>query len=445
MIDGSELRVGRREVLSASGVAALAALAGCGSVLPDDSPSMVPRDDLVAATEGEGPTVPETLPVDIEASFVAAYRDAARSKLDGTPAPFDEREIPNGVIRERLNDEHDGALGSLRDAADAASAYERLGHATRARTGAHEVGAAWAAIDGDLTVVDLRQSVPEVEREVDALASEHAYVGDDPVRAAVVHDEIEDRIGGARRWLSAPDRRIAGAGETSLDLADVAADIERARVDVALGTYLFDRFRASLDAAADQRKRLTGARTALEARVDDRAGSVPEEGIDDPTTLVDRDVGTTTGMRALERLGREARSRVDQLRRDDNPRLASAVVESVPTLTYLGAFERLRGRIEDGDDIAVDSAADVSDLRSEAVTAVVAAGDVARGQGLVDVVRPRIARELELADGRFGNGPDDVRVDSVARDAAGYVRIAEACRALPAAAETVVEVLHGST
>ena len=438
-------RPGRREVLAASGAAALAVLAGCGGRLLDDSHPTIAREDLAAATDGEAPTVPETLPVDIEASFVDTQREIARSKLDGTPAPFDEDEIPNGVIRERLNNAYDGVLRSIRDASGAPTPYERLEHAAGARDDAHEVWAAWAAIDGDLTVTDLRESIPAVNDDVDTFASTHAHVGDDPVRAAVVHAEIERRIGGARRWLSVPDREFDVAAETALDLAGVAVDIERARVDAETGLYLFERFRGSLDDPENQRDRLTDAGTELGRRIDDRADSVPTDGVDDPTTLVDREVGTTAGVHALDRLAREARSRVDQSRTGgDDPRLASAVVEAVSTLTYLGAFERLRDRIEGGDDVAVDSVGDVTDLRSAAIEAVAAAGDAERGQALVDVVRPRIARELGLVDGRFGNGPDDVRVESVARDAAGYVRIAEACRTLPTAAETVAEVLRES-
>ena len=204
MTDGFGPRLGRRRLLSGAAASALGALAGCSTQLFEESPPTIAGAGLRAATSGDASAVPETLPVDIEASFVETLRAGARSKLDGTPAPFDETEIPNGVIRERLNGEYDSARRSLRDASGAPTSYERLGHAARARTSAHEVQAAWAGINDELTVADLRESIPAVGRDVDAAAAEHAYVGDDPVRAAVVHGQIERRIGGARRWLFVP-------------------------------------------------------------------------------------------------------------------------------------------------------------------------------------------------------------------------------------------------
>ena len=445
MTDGFGPRLGRRRLLSGVAASALGALAGCSTQFFEESPPTMAGADLRVATNGDAPAVPETFPVDIEASFVETLRAGARSKLDSTPAPFDETEIPNGVIRERLNGEYDSALRSLRDASGAPTPYERLGHAARARTSAHEVQAAWAGIDGELTVPDLRESTAAMNRDLDAVASGHAYVGDDPIRAAVVHSEIERRLGGARRWLSISNREFAVAAETSLDLAEVATDIERARVDVTVGAYLFNRFRESLNAAADQRERLTNAREALKSRISDRGDPVPADGVDDATSLVDRDIETTAGVHALEELAWEVRSRLEQVQRaDDESEPASDVVGAAVILTYIGAFDRLRGRIEGGDDIAVETAADVADLRTAAITAVEAAGDVDRGQVLVDALRPRFAREIEQVDRRLDDGRSEVRVVSVSRDAGGYAQVAALCSALPTVVETVGRVLRES-
>lgn len=443
--DGVGPRLGRRRVLSGAAASALGALPGCSTQFFEESPPTIDGADLRSATDGDAPAVPETVPVDIETSFVETLRASARSKLDSTPAPFDETEIPNGVIRERLNSEYDSALRLLRDASGAPTPYERLGHAARARTSAHEVQAAWAGIDRELTVTDRREAVPAVNRDIDTLASTHTYVGDDPVRAAVVHRQIERRISGARRWLSIQDREFDIAAETSLDLAEVATDIERARVDVAVGAYLFDRFRESLDTAADQRGRLTDAREALKGQVSDRGDSVPAGDVDDATSLVDRDIETTAGVHALEELAWEVQSRLKQVERaDDESAPASNVVSAFSILTYIDAFNHLRDRIEGGDDIAVETAKDVADFRATAITAIEAAGDVDRGQVLVDALRPQFARELEQVDRRLDDDRSEIRVVSVSRDAGGYVRIAALCSVLPAIAETVVRVLRGS-
>ena len=439
----------RREVLSLSGVAALAGLAGCGGRirdrLPGGGPATIDAAALAEATRGDTPTNPDTLPVDIEQSFVAGQRDMARAKLDATPAPFDEETIPNGVIRERLNDSYDRALKRIRDVSGAPTARERLDHATHARTAAHEVLAAWNATESTLTADDLRASIPAVRDDVDAFESRWSPVGDDPVRAAVVHWRIERGLRGAPRWLSIPDGQLRAAAGQPLELADIAVDIERARADTAVGSYLFDRFREGLDKPTDLIDRFVAARADLRRRIDRRAEPLPADRTDDPTSLVDRDVGTTTGIRALAELASDARRRITDVAADDgDPRLASDVLSATSTLAHLRAFASLRDRIEGGDDVAVASADDVGTLRSETIEAIGAAQDVDRGELLTDALLPGFAGNIGWIDAQFDRGSGSVRVDSVAFDAMRYVTVASLCRALPETAAEATGVLRSS-
>ena len=447
--DADGVGVTRREALSLSGAAALAGLAGCGGRLserlPGGGPDTIDAAALAEATRGETPTIPETLPVDIEQSFVDEQRDVSQAKLDATPAPFDEDEIPNGVIRERLNDAYDHALQSIRDVSGAPTAYERLGHGTRARTAAHEVATAWGAIESTLAPDDLRASISAVRDDVDTLEARWSPVGEDPVRAAVVHWEIERGLRGARRWLSIPDGQLRAAAGQSLELADIAVDIERARTDTAVGSYLFDRFRGSLDEPIDLTDRLTAAREDLRSRIDRRAEPLPSERVEDPTSLVDRDIGTTTGVRALAELASDARRRTEDVAADDgDPRLVSDVLSATSTLAHLRAFASLRDRIEGGDDVAVASAEDVGALRSEAIEAIGAAQDVDRGELLTDALLPGFAGNIGWIDDRFDRGSGSVRVESVSFDAMRYVAVASLCRALPETASGAAAVLRGS-
>jgi len=445
----ADARLTRRQALSLSGVAALAGLAGCGGRirdrLPGGGPATIDAAALAEATRGEVPSVSETLPVDIEDSVVEGQRDLARSKLDATPAPFDDAEIPNGVIRERLNDEYDRALRSIRDASAGATAYERLDHATRARTAAHEVAAAWDAIESALTADDLRASIPAVRDDVDALEARWSPVGDDPVRAAVVHREIERGLRGARRWLSIPDGQLRAAAGQPLELADVAVDIERARTDTAVGSYLFDRFCGRLNEPTDLTDRFVAAREDFRGRIDRRAEPLPPDRVDDPTSLVDRDVGTTAGVRALAELASDTRRRIEDVATDnDDPRLVSDVLSATTTLAHLRAFESLRDRIEGGDDVAVASAEDVGGLRSEAIEAIAAAKDADRAELLIGALLPGLAGTIGWIDDRFDRGSGSVRVESVSFDAMRYVTVASLCRALPETAAEATAVLRGS-
>jgi hypothetical protein len=439
----------RREALSLSGTAALAGLAGCNGRLserlPGGGPATIDAAALAEATRGDTPTIPETLPVDIEQSFVAGQRDMARAKLDATPAPFDGEAIPNGVIRERLNDSYDHALKSIRDASEAPTPYERLGHATRARTAAHEVVAAWDAIESNLTADDLRASIPAVRDDVGALEGRWSPVGDDPVRAAVVHWEIERGLRGAPRWLSIRDGQLRAPAGQPLELADIAVNIERARANTAVGSYLFDRFRGSLDKPTDLTDRFVAARTDLRRRIDRRAEPLPTDRTDDPTSLVDREIGATTGVRALAELASDARRRLEDIGTDDDePRVVSDVLSATTTLTHLRAFETLRDRIEGGDDIAVRTAEDVGALRSEAIDAIEAARDADRAQLIIDALLPGFAGDIGWIDDQFDRGSGRVRVESIAYDTMQYLTLASLCRVLPGTAAEVTGVLRSS-
>jgi hypothetical protein len=445
--DADDSGLTRRETLSLSGTAVLAGLAGCGGRLPErlpgGSPATIDAAALSEATRGETPTVPETLPVDIEAAFVEGQRDTARSKLDATPAPFDEGTIPNGVIRERLNDEYDHALRSIRDASGALTAYERLDHATHARTSAHEVAAAWDAIESRLTAAALRESIPGVRDAVDAFARRRSYVGSDPVRAAVVHAELDREIRAARNWLSNPDRELESVAGQSLALAEVAADIERARAGLAVGSYLFDRHRQRLDGSGDLRDRLAAAHGTFRERIERRSDSMPPEQVDDPTTLVDRDVDATAGVHALAELGSDVQFRLEDARTDeDAPSLADDVMDAIGTLLRIRAVRRLRERIEGGDDVAIASATDVETLRSDAIAAVEAAQDADGGELVVEAILPEFGRQIGWIDDRFDRGSGSVRVESVSFDAMRYVTVAAVCRALPETAAEVTTVLR---
>ena len=438
------LGLGRRQFLALTGAVGVSSLAGCADRVLGSNRETIDGDALAEVVAGDAPMVPKTVPVDIEASFVDEQRAAAESKLDDVPGPFDEEQIPNGVIRERLNGEYDAARESVRAVSDAETPYERLGHATRARTSAHEVLTAWRAIESEATVADLREAQSAVRDQADAFTSRWSYVGDDPVRAAVVHAEIEREIRGVRNWLSFRERALDHASRNVLDFADLAVDVERARVDVAVASYLYDRFRESLAAERNRRERFESTRETLRDRLGRRSESLPAE-TDDPTSLVDREIDETVGVVALGDLLRDAQWRIEDVDGGDAPHLASVAVDAAATFTYVRAFERLRERIEGGDDVAVGTAEDVAALRSEAIDAIAAARDAEAGGLVAEATLPQFAREIQWTDDRFERSSGAVAVSSIRWDAAKYVVVAETCRAVPTASADVVAVLRGES
>jgi hypothetical protein len=423
----------------------LTALAGCSGRLPGLGRKTVDGDRLKRMASRDAPMVPRTLPVDIEDSFVAAQTGVARDYLAAVPAPFDREAIPNGVVRNRLNHEYESARETSGGVDDAQTPFERLGHAGYARTRARGVRAAWRAVDADLTVADVRESAAPVRESVESFASRWSYVGDDPVRAAVVHAELEGNVRGGRVWADVDRRRALEREEGPFAVQEVAEDVERARVDVDTGTSLFDRFRASLATERTLRATFRRARRELQARVRRRGESLPDHRVEDPTTLVDRDVGETAGVWALGELAREARYRVRDVDEDDGrePRLASEVVGATGALCHLRAYERLRDRIESGRTASITAADDVVALRENAVAAVEAARDADRAPVLTRALLPRYARAIERrGDDRFRHASGDVSLASVQRDAAPYVVAAERCRAAPPTAAVVAATLR---
>lgn len=436
-------QIDRRGFLALAGAVGLTSLSGCLDQLPGSGPEMLDGDAVAEITTDEAPAISETLPVDIEASFVAEQREVAQAKLDSIPGPFDETQIPNGVIRERVNGEYEAAREAIRESADAGTTYERLERATRGRTSAREVQAAWETIEEEATVEGLRESQAAVGDDVDAFASRWEYVGDDPVRAAIVHAEIEREIRGARNWLSFRAHELEYAAEQPLDFADIAADIERARSSIAVASHYLDQFRRSLDTERNIRERFVTARETLDDRVRTRGESLPEA-TDDPTSLVDRDIDRTAGVIALSDLLRNARWRVTDRSSDrDSRSLASDALAASGTLVYLRAFETLRERIEEGNDVAVDEADDVGKLRADAVEAISSARGADQNRLVVDALLPRFARELRWIDDRVSGYEDDTRVAFVEREAAGYVVITETCRAVPSVSGDVAAALRG--
>ena len=426
-------------------VGTVASLAGCSEILSGERERTIDAGRLAEVVAADAPTVPETLPVEIEESFVDEQRSSAESDLAAVPAPFDREEIPNGVIRERLNDTYEAATDSIDQIDEVETPYGRLGQANSARVDAHQVQAAWRAIEEDLTQSDLADEALAIQSAIDEVAARWSYVGDDPVRAVIVHDEIETEIRSARNWLSSRTSRTRREDWTALDVANLAEDHERARTSVAVASYVFDRFRESLDTTAEQRSRFESAREELRGQIRDRMGSLPPEDVDEPTSLVDRDIDETAGVRALASIGSEARYRADDaLEADDGPSLVSNVLGAADALVYARAFGTLRERIQDGDDIAVERAEDVAELRSEAVEAVNEARDADRGDLLVDAMLPRYANEITWTDEQFKRQSGSVSLQSVALDTIDYIVAAATCQAVVPVSADVATTLRES-
>lgn len=426
---------GRRAFLS---LVAASSLAGCSGPLPGVESRTVDGRRLQELAGKDPVEVPETLPVSIEASFVDAQAARAREVLATVPAPFDREEIPNDAIRERLNRHAERAREALREVDDRPTPSERLGQAGLARADAREVQATWQAIDEDLTVEAVRGNREPIREDLEAFRSRWSYVGDDPVRALRIHAELERRVQGAHNWTTFrnPEGTIA---DGPFGVGEVASHLELARVDVAVATYLFDRFREALAHPRDLRRRFATARETLVDRVGDVAGALPETDEDaGPTSLVEGKPAESAALWALADIYDGARRTARDIRTEEETPTgpATAILEAGTALVYLRAFHALRSRIEKGETRPVQSASDVAALRRDAVEAVRTALEALEG-GLVRELLPVFARHVGYTDAQFERLSGEVPLEEVRREARGYVLVASTCRVVPEVSRTL--------
>ncbi|ELZ29932.1 hypothetical protein C474_12886 [Halogeometricum pallidum JCM 14848] len=440
----------RRGVLALASSAALAGLAGCSGLdgvnpFGEDDPPTIDASALEEALSGETPTVPEPLPVDVEAAYVDRRVAESRESLSSIPAPFDAGEVPNGMIREEFGRLYDRATESLDRVSDAASPADALEALRYARRSIREVEAAWAAVDSGLTAADLEASVPTVREAYESFRERWRYVGDDPVRAVLVHAKLEELVADAGRRLDRAPGRTRHPGESALGVGEFAADLEAARAAVEQAGYLFDRFESSLASPRSVREELTAAgerlSSTLAARRDALSAPGPES---EAASYVEGDAELTPVAHALADLRRSVEYADDIEDERKTGQRARVVVSALRTLTRIRAFESLRERVENEAYVTVENAADVRAIREAAVEAV--------GNALDSAANPLLVRSA-LRTGGFDYVADrlhrydeqeEVSVTWLTDGLSGYVVVEATALATPETAAEAAEAIRST-
>jgi hypothetical protein len=437
------LRPTRRGLLALAGGTAVA---GCSS-LPNPLESSPPRLDGARLSEiamGELPTVPRTLPLAIDDDHVQRHIDRTRTLLSRAPLPFDGRELPNGAMREEMNTTAEKARTAIERARDAASPLEACSSLRRARGKGHTVATAWAYIDEGLRRNDLGDDADTLAADVAAFDDRWSYVGDEAVRALVVHRTIETLERTATTDADGPpdNPRVASRPETLVTVSEYAGGLERGRAALADATYFYDRLRETLaterplgpvfeDAAASLHDTLRTATADF-----DRNAPV--------TAYVDADVGNSPVEEPLRYLHDDLVDLGSITRHREAGELAAAVLSAHRELTRLRAFDALRERVERGESDAIERADDVAALREAAVAAIETALRETTHPHLSRSVLHDVVELVENADDEIGSYDTDERVpvDWVRRDAGEYIYAAAVAQATPAASATVAEALE---
>jgi hypothetical protein len=393
----------------------------------------------------DGSKTPQTVPVDVTESYLDSFETRARELLGQVPSPLTEAEVPNGVVRKHVVDARESARDALRQAASARSPYQRLVELEAARVDARFVAATWAAIDGGLTRADVVAEASGLQQATEDVRDRWQYVGSDPVRSVVVHEEIENRL---RRAASSVenlrDSRTHQPGEV-LDVGELAEDAERARTNAGTAAYLYEQYADSLDERREMESTFETARATLvetvRERTRDRLGD--DDDPPEPSSLVEVDVEGTPAVAVLRELTR------DLLFEDWNGAQnvawpATDVSRAHEQLVRHRALDDVVARIEEGETYAVEEIADVRALRDDAVRAVSKALSGSDVSALTRNLVPEVAWRIEFADRRLADFEGTVRASRLDDVVVEYVVAAAMVAATPAVSNRVGSVLQSA-
>lgn len=457
-------RTTRRGVLALAGATVLS---GCG-FLPGvggdgGDRTELDGDEVATVASGTVPSVPDPLPVDVTDAHVTASRERAESALASVPLPLSADELPNGVMRAEIEHEAEHARDHLPDPDEDLPVESRLSNLRDARESARFVAAAWAYAEDELTPADVRGHREAVVADAREFRADWEYVGDDVVRALLVHDTVESWTGAARRAAEPDDpprpepRTPAGtAGESgqrspptprrprpeptnALTVGERAGEVENGRAYVDDARHVGEQFRASLSDPPSIRATLTDARESLTATFESRRADLPTVEPSDANDLVtvDRDLERSPGGDALETLYWEFPDSVEAT--DD---LASDVLDLTHALANADAFASLRERIANGEQFTVESVADLRDRRSAAVTAIEDALAASTDRRLARKILEWAAYDLTYADRELRRyDGESVSARSVDYEVSEYVAAAALARAVPDACAATLDAL----
>ncbi|NEU59133.1 hypothetical protein [Halorussus sp. MSC15.2] len=420
----------RRGFLAVAG-ATLAA--GCSEFNPLDSSTSesVYSHELPDVTDdGEsGPVVTEAIPVAIEQSKLDEATQRVNELLETLPMPFGSESIPNGYIRHRLLDAASEATAHVEDARTTHTRFAAFQSLREARANARYAAAGWGFVERGVTQADLKTEHQQALDEARTLRTNHEYRGTDPVRAALVHAHIERNLD---HVLDA--RKPSGRAEhgSLLAVAEWGEHAEQATALAADSRYLYDQFTASLPSDAGTiRKTLGTATEHLAQDLRSRDKDLPSEPTED-----DHDIAWWLQYRLRDDAARSVDAVADAI----GP--ASAVLAATGGLTDFLAYERIRDRIESGEQFGVQNAADVRSVRSQAIEAIRTALEESPRPELVRPILADAAARVAYADERLARHQGEVRLAQLEDPVRGYITATVRARSTPSACRRVLNALE---
>ena len=433
----------RRSLLA---VAGSGLLAGCRSASESDETTSDRLADLVS---GPTPTInDDDFPMAVEDSYVDRQVDRTRSLLSAVPLPLDERDIPNGTVREILQDNADYAREAIERAREAPSRRKALQRLRDARESAQAVRTAWIAINDGMSVETVSDEIEALYDRYRSFRDRWTYVGDDPIRALRVHATIEGLVRTVR--LDAADLReelpASGQSVNVVSFGGFGETLEGIRAVLDDAVYTFDRFRRELSTPQDFGDRFRSFVGTIneyhdEARPDIDYESfeamVEDLGVGDPVLYPFVEFYTgDTGLPAS----------ITRDRPENSAGITASILGTYRELLRLRAFGTLRDRIENGRRYTVESVSDVASIRTRAIESLETAGDqltypVLSRPMLADMAATVALADEQIAD-RIANddswiAQEDSVFDQIDRYVGWYIHATAVSTVLPTVSETI--------
>jgi len=284
--------------------------------------------------------------------------------------------------------------------------------------------------DEGLSAATRQRDHRQVLASADAALRNHEYLGDDPVRAAVVHAQLVDDL----TWIvdhSEPRTHDHGA---LLTVAEWGSAVESAQVTLADARHVDERFVNSLpDDVGTVDDVLAAAAEQLFADVETRRGNLPPEPTPEEWGVTERVVDDLR--RAVER----GPAGVDET---NGP--ASAVVDATDLLANARGLSDFRGGFDEGEPGSVESAEELRELRTTAYDELDSALEESSAEPLARTVVSDVSHRMSSADWQLGRIDRDVAPDRLDDIVVDYHIATAVARAVPATCDQVVEALDAA-
>lgn len=370
---GDSRSVSRRGLLGGAATLVTTALAGC-SALPSGEesepelgfePAALPQSVVT-----DLPQRPSAYPGPVPDRLGEAHRERARALLEEVPS---DPSVPNGRISQRLDEERESAVETLRvDPEDEQRPRDRLGYWRYARGSAAEVWGAYHAAAGEVDAETVASRREAIRRDLERFEVEWATPGADAVEAIAVGYELEELRRRCRRFLT-PDGRFPEEPTASVfRVGSQVADLERARAALADLSGLHQAYRESAESTRSFRSELSLLSSRLRETV-----AVSREQVQPflrggaNYSAFDRDIDGLPAAELFVRLHGLARRRIadaEEARHRGND--AQAVVASGQALVAIVALSTAVDAIREGKYGMPDSVGAVREHREAALSAL---------------------------------------------------------------------------